>query len=171
MTFRAGRSAEENRIMTGNLKDWQKLKGAKGLEAGFRFLEGPDLAALPLGRHDIDGDVVYALLQRATTRPPVDGRFESHDRYIDIQFLIEGDEVIGLAPAATLQVATPYDAGKDITFYANPPQFEQVPLKPGQFAVFFPADGHMPLCSVGPPMEIHKAVVKVKLEYWKRLQD
>jgi biofilm protein TabA len=156
--------------MTGNLTDWRKLNGTQGLEAGFTFLERPDLATLPLGRHEIDGDSVYAIIQKPMTRPPAEGRFESHEQYIDIQFLIAGEEVIGVVPVAALQATTPYDAGKDIMFYANPPQFQQVPLKPGQFAVFFPGDGHIPLCPAGQQMEIHKAVVKVKMEHRKRFQ-
>lgn len=157
--------------MRGNLKDWRKLDGTKGLEAGFTFLERPDLTALPLGRHDIEGDSVYVLLQKSMTRPPAEGRFESHQRYIDIQFLITGEEVIGLAPVENLEVTAPYNEAKDITFYAVAKGFEAVSLAPGQFAVFFPADGHMPLCAAGQPMEIHKAVVKVKLAYWQSLQN
>ena len=157
--------------MTGNLKDWQKLKGAKGLEPGFKFLERPGLATLPLGRHDIEGDSVYVLLQKPMTRPPAEGKFESHQKYIDIQFLIAGEEVIGLAPVESLKVTTPYDEAKDIAFYAVAEKFQKISLKPGQFAVLFPADGHMPLCPAGQPMEIYKAVVKVKLEYWKKFQD
>lgn len=157
--------------MTGDLKDWQELKGAKGLEVGFAFLERPDLTTLPLGRHDIDGDAVYAILQRSMTHSPAEGRFEFHRQYIDIQFLIAGEEVIGQAPVESLAVTTPYDEAKDIAFYAVAEQFQHVLLKPGQFAVLFPADGHMPLCQAGQPMEIHKAVVKVKPEYWKRFQE
>ena len=155
-------------IMTGHLNDWRTINGTQGLEAGFTFLERPDLARLPLGRHDIEGDSVYVLLQRSTTRPPAEGRFESHQQYIDIQYLIAGEEVIGVAPAESLTVSTPYHGEKDITFYAVPDTYEPVDLVPGQFAVFFPADGHMPLCSAGQPIEIHKAVVKVRVDSWTR---
>jgi YhcH/YjgK/YiaL family protein len=153
--------------MIGHLKDWRTNPAARGFEAGFTFLERSDLATLPLGRHDIDGDSVYAILQRSVTRLPADGRFETHEQYIDIQFLIAGEEVIGLAPVNGLRVTEPYDAAKDIAFYATPNGWERLALTPGQFAVFFPDDGHMPLCAAGQPMAIHKAVVKVKVDYWK----
>jgi biofilm protein TabA len=153
--------------MTGHLKDWRTCPAARGLEAGFTFLERPDLATQTLGRHDIEGDSVYVILQRSLTRPPADGRFESHQQYIDIQFLIAGAEVIGVAPVNSLRTTEPYDATKDIAFYALPDDWERVALTPGQFAVFFPEDGHMPVCAAGQPMEIHKAVVKVKVDYWK----
>jgi biofilm protein TabA len=171
LAIRAAGSEEEKRTMRGDLKNWRTLSGSKGFEAGFTFLERNDLATLPLGRHDIDGDSVYVLLQRSMTRSPAEGRFESHHRYIDIQFLIAGEEMIGLAPVERLNVTAPYDDAKDITFYAVAKGFEEVSLEPGQFAVFFPADGHMPLCAAGQPMEIHKAVVKVKLDFWSTLQE
>jgi YhcH/YjgK/YiaL family protein len=167
----AGAPAEERKIMTGNLRDWRKLKGVKGLEAGFQFLERDDLATLPLGRHDIVGDSVYVILQKPRTRPPSEGKFEAHQNYIDIQCLIAGEEVIGITPVENLKVTTPYDPAKDIAFYAVPEKFGKIPLNPGQFTVLFPADGHLPLCPAGNPMEIHKAVVKVKLDYWKKFQE
>ncbi len=153
-------------MTSGELKRWRSVGGVQGLEAGFEFLERSDLAALPLGKHEIQGDAVYALAMRSASRAPETGQFESHREYIDIQYLISGEEVIGVAPVEELMEVTPYDAAKDIIFYAVPERYTRLEIHPGHFAVFLPEEGHMPLCHASAPHELHKVVVKVKTEYW-----
>jgi YhcH/YjgK/YiaL family protein len=142
----------------------------KGLEAGFEFLGRGDLAALPMGKHTIDGDSVFALAMQSPSRDPSAGKFEAHQVYIDIQYLVSGAEMIGLAPVEGLKVTTPYDAAKDIVFYAVPATYQEVEIRPGHFAVFFPGEGHLPMCHSHGPHELHKVVVKVKMDYWKSRQ-
>ncbi len=154
-------------MTSGELKQWRSVGGVRGLEAGFEFLERGDPTALPLGKHEIHGDAVYALAMRSPSRDPASGQFESHQEYIDIQCLISGEETIGVAPVEELLVVTPYDAAKDIIFYAVPERYRRLEIHPGHFAVFFPREGHMPLCHAGPPHELHKVVVKVKTDYWE----
>jgi len=60
-------------MITGELKRWRNLEGTKGLAAGFEFLERGDLAALPMGRHIIDGDSVFALAMQSPSREPSAG--------------------------------------------------------------------------------------------------
>src|SRR5512143_2343810 len=127
----AGGTERSIRMITGELKRWRSLEGTKGLAAGFEFLERSDLAALPMGRHIIDGDSVFALAMQSSSREPSAGKFEAHQDYIDIQYLVSGKEVIGVAPVAGLQVTTPYDAAKDIVFYAVPATYKDLEIRPG----------------------------------------
>lgn len=157
-------------MITGELKRWRNLEGTKGLAAGFEFLERGDLAALPMGRHIIDGDSVFALAMQSPSREPSAGKFEAHQDYIDIQFLVSGEEVIGVAPVEGLKVTTPYDAAKDIVFYAVPATYKDLEIRPGHFAVFFPGEGHLPMCHSHGPHQLHKVVVKVKVDHWKTRQ-
>jgi biofilm protein TabA len=150
----------------GQLKEWRKLKPAQPFQTGFEFLEKTDLATMPLGRHDLEGDAVYALVQKASSRTPAEGKFEAHRKYIDIQFLVSGEEIIQVAPLESLQIMTPYEDTKDIAFYSHPNKFDRIVMHPGCFAVLFPEDGHMPLCHSGGPHELFKVVIKVKTEYW-----
>ncbi len=154
-------------MISGVLKGWRSLGGVGGLEPGFEFLERGDLTALPLGKHAIQGDQVYAVAMRSLSRAPESGKFESHQEYIDIQYLISGEETIGVAPVEELLVVTPYDPAKDIIFYAVPERYRRLEIRPGHFAVFLPGEGHIPLCHAGAPRELHKVVVKVKTEYWE----
>ena len=157
-------------MITGDLKGWRTLKDVKGLEAGFEFLERGDLAALSMGKHPIDGDSVFALAMQSPSRDPSDGRFEAHQEYIDIQYLVSGEEMIGLAPVEGLKVTSPYDAAKDIAFYAVPATYKALEIHPGHFAVLFPGEGHLPMCHSHGPHQLHKVVVKVKVDSWKARQ-
>ena len=154
-------------MICGKLDGWRRIAGLEGLEAGFEFLERIDPAALPLGRHAILGDDVYASVSKAPSRAPESAQFESHREYIDIQVLLSGEEMIAVLPVGQLAVAAPYDPVKDITWHPIPPRYFALAIPPGHFVVLFPEEGHLPLCHAGGPHELHKVVVKVKLNYWK----
>jgi len=127
----------------------------------FAFLEAVT-AETADGRHEIDGDEIYALVQRYQTRPPADMKLEAHRRYIDIQFLVRGREVIHWAPLAALaDVTLPYEAAKDVGFFAASVETLPVRLAAGQFAILFPDDAHAPCCAWGEPEDVLKVVVKV----------
>ena len=124
----------------------------------FSFLESPDFAALPDGRHEIEGDRCFVVISRGPGRGRQDAKLEAHRRYIDIQFAIDGTDEIGWKPTAQCsQVEMPFDAEKDVALFDDPPD-AWVSLPPRTFAIFFPADAHAPLAGQGP---LHKAVVKV----------
>lgn len=128
------------------------------LEQAFDFLRRPDLATLDDGRHEIDGEQMFAIMAREQGRSPEASPLEFHRRYIDIQYLIAGDEQIGWRPTAGCAHPTqPYDTSRDLGFFSDTPQV-WCRLVPGQFAVFFPEDAHAPLASSG---KIHKVVVKI----------
>jgi YhcH/YjgK/YiaL family protein len=141
------------------------------LEVGFEFLERPELATLPDGKHPIRGDDVYALIMRAPSKAPTVAQFESHRDYIDIQYLVSGDEALGILPVGELTGATPYDPDKDILFYATPAACPALRLPPGHFAVFFPPDGHQPMCHAGVPGMLHKVVIKVRVRAWEARRE
>ena len=119
-TPQASQKKQEGAVVRGNIRNWSSTPGIQGLERAFEYLARTDLAALPLGRTDIEGDDVYVLLSEGETRPPEQVQFEAHRRYIDIQLVVRGQEAIGVAPAAALTTITRYDAAKDIEFFAVP---------------------------------------------------
>lgn len=154
-------------MICGRLDGWRRIQGIDGLEAGFEFLERTDLATLPMGKHEIHGDAVFALAMKAPSKAVAEARFESHRDYIDIQCLLSGEEMIGVAPVGQLQSATPYDTAKDLIFYATPDRYHELAIPPRHFAVFFPWEGHMPMCHSRGLHELHKVVIKVRLDYWQ----
>jgi YhcH/YjgK/YiaL family protein len=120
-----------------------------------------DLAALPAGRHPIDGERLYVSIDDAAGRGRDGARLEVHRRYIDIQVVLEGIDTIGWRSLATCsEPAGPFDPSRDVGFFADPPE-DWFTLSPGRFAVFFPDDAHAPLGGNGP---VRKAVIKVRLD-------
>ena len=126
--------------------------------AAFEFLARPALGSLPLGRHALDGDLLYVTIDQTEGRGREGARLESHRRYIDIQFTIEGDEEIGWTPVDDCAApAGPYDDDRDIRFYEDRPR-TWVAVPRGRFTIFFPEDAHAPLAGRGL---LKKAIVKI----------
>jgi YhcH/YjgK/YiaL family protein len=167
-TRQAAPGKQEGIAVKGTLKDWSSTPGIQGLQRPFEYLARTDLAALPLGRTDIDGDDVFVLVSEGETRPPEQVRFEAHRRYIDIQLVVRGQEAIGVVPAAALVTAEPYDGTKDIEFFATPRESATLALHAGDFAVFAPGDAHRPSLHLDGPHVSRKAVVKVSVAYRDR---
>jgi biofilm protein TabA len=155
-------------MIVGELKQWKTIAGLTGLEGAFEFLEKNQKQELPLGRHPIDGDDIYAIIVRSPSRPFEAGQFESHRKYIDVQYLDAGMESIGYLPIANLNVATPYQEPKDVEFYELPENYEKLSMYPGRFAVFFPGEAHLPNCHLGGEHQLSKIVVKVLSSLHKR---
>ncbi len=124
----------------------------------FSFLSTTDLRALPLGKHAIDGDRLFVLLDRQQGRGHDGAKLEAHRRYIDIQLTLDGIEQIGWRALSTCTGATDlYDEAKDIVFFNDVPT-SWIGVPPSHFAIFFPDDTHAPLAGREP---VWKAVVKV----------
>lgn len=125
------------------------------------FLRREDLPTLDDGKHTIIDDRLFVLIARGQGRGREQSPLEFHRRYIDIQYVVAGNEEIGLRSTPTCQrVASPYDEVKEFGLYHDAPT-TWFALSAGQLAIFFPEDAHAPLAGHGP---IHKAVVKVAVE-------
>lgn len=132
---------------------------AKALEV-LKELHPADLSD---GRHDIDGDNVFLISQHYETKPFRQGKLEAHRKYIDIQFLAAGRELLGYAPGGDLETDQPYSEEKDVVFYKLPDRISSIVLVPGLFCILFPQDTHMPGRQINAPSSVHKVVIKVKL--------
>ena len=137
------------------------------LRRAFEYLAGEDLLAVEPGRVDIDGDTIYAMLQRYTTRPADGALYEAHRLYLDVHLVLAGTETMYWAPTGTLQVAEAYADESDSEMRraaADDTARGAVHLTAGTFAVVFPDDAHIPCCAWQSPAEVEKVVVKVRLE-------
>lgn len=129
----------------------------------FEFLSRKDLATLPNGRYEIDGDNMWAMVQDADLKPFGDVQHpEVHGTYIDIQAPITGPETIGLlslTPEAREKVD--FNAAKDIGFFDA--KTEPLTLQPGEFAILVPPYGaHAPCRSLDGARKIRKLVIKIR---------
>lgn len=126
----------------------------------FKFLTESDLKQLPLGRIDLSDDV-YATVSEYETKNPEDANFESHRKYIDIQYIVSGKELIGLTNDTNLNVISPYNEEKDIAFYKSDGG-KLLTASPDHYFIFFPEDRHRPCLKVNENSMVRKIVVKIK---------
>ncbi len=133
----------------------------KRFEMGLKFLKENDLNELPEGKHEIHGADVYIIISSYITKSPAEGQPEAHKVYVDIQYMIKGSEKIGYEYFNGQSIFKEYDPEKDFMLYDS--ALGSLILNEGMFAVFFPDDIHQPGLMIGEPMNVKKAVVKVKL--------
>lgn len=133
---------------------------APKFKTAFEFLRRKDLAELKEGWYELDNGV-RASVQRYTTFPASELDFETHINYFDVQYMVSGQELVGVVNAGNLVTKIPYDRDNDIAFYREPPFSGSVFLQPGDYVVLAPEDAHKPRCAAGEPMAVNKIVVKV----------
>ena len=123
------------------------------------FLKNNDLQTIEEGKHFIKDKDLYVHIQVAKGKTQEAAVLETHIEMIDIQIPITCEETFGYTPLCDLPDFE-YNAEKDITKYGDTKAQTYVTVKPGQFVIFFPQDGHAP-CIINQP-EIKKAIFKVK---------
>lgn len=134
----------------------------ENLKKGFEWLKNNDLNSLPEGKHEIEGSIVYANIQSYETKD--NAPYEAHREYADIQFIIKGEEKIGITTYSNCIVTEKYNKDKDIEFLSlNREKDFFETLKEGEFLVLFPQDAHKPSIDPDKKQNVKKVVVKVKL--------
>ena len=106
------------------------------------------------GKHEIDGSRLFYLISEDMTEP-------YHARYLDIQIVLKGQEGMTFSVLPAGKPDTDWLADKDIAFLAEGEQEKTLILNEGDFVVFYPQEVHKPLCAVGAPAPVRKAVVKL----------
>lgn len=129
------------------------------LARALEYLRATDLGSIPTGRHDIDGDRLFALVQEYTTKKPHECRWEAHRMYIDVQYVVRGVERMGYANIAHARAQDAYDAARDVAFFE--PGDDYLTVREGMLAIFGPEDVHAPSCALVHPAPVRKIIVKV----------
>jgi YhcH/YjgK/YiaL family protein len=154
---------EGNKMIIDNKDEIKNYRGiSAALDKGFDFIEQHDFATIETGRYVIDGDNVYATVMSLQSKKRSNAKFEAHQKYIDIQFIYGGTEIMIWQNTSGLTVSQPYDDTKDITFFDENNRGESFKITAGYFVVFFPGDAHMPDICDNMPADVKKVVVKVK---------
>ncbi len=127
----------------------------------FEYIRSQNMGSIEVGKYEINDQLKAIVSNKAgMTAKESSAKFECHNKNIDIQFCIKGNEQIGWKPrAACTQQRGDYNEEKDVVFYNDAPgMFFQ--LTDNQFAIFFPGDVHAPMIG---ETEIKKMVIKVKI--------
>ena len=150
-------------MIIDTLKNAHKYTGIHPLFAkAFEYIAKTDLDGIEMGKYEIDGDKLKAIYsnKKGMTAAESAAKFECHNKHIDIQLCIHGNEQIGWKPREKCKTENGgYNPEKDVQFYSDQPDmyFE---LTNGQFVIFFPEDVHAPMIG---DAEIKKLVIKVKI--------
>ncbi|MBN2456772.1 MAG: YhcH/YjgK/YiaL family protein [Sedimentisphaerales bacterium] len=135
-----------------------------GLTKALEILKDPALGEQEKGRYEVDGENVFYMVQQYTTKPVEQSKLEAHKTYIDVHYIVKGNELVGYTSLDNPKLpAAHYDKGDD-RLYDVPDNISRIILTPGTFCVAFPQDAHMPCCQIKGPEEVKKIVVKVKME-------
>jgi YhcH/YjgK/YiaL family protein len=159
--------AKINFMILDTIKNWRLYEtfGAR-LAQGLQLLHGGQLTKLPPGKHPIDGELLFANIQEYAGIAPKKGRWEAHHKYIDIQCVLQGSEIMGYTPVENLKVENRYSAAKDVAFYKGGVELgTRLVVEAGMFTIFYPGDAHMPM--LRPPKyagRVKKVVLKVLAE-------
>lgn len=132
------------------------------LQKALGFLRWTNVSELAEGKIEIEGERIYALVQCHDTVATDKPKFEFHRKFIDVHYMVSGEEVIGWAPVERVAITEAYDEAKDVAF-GTVPSSEVTPLhvRAGQLVVLYPEDAHAPRLAAGRASPVKKIVVKV----------
>ena len=137
----------------------------KNFEKALEWLKGDQWKNIPEGRTELNGSDLFVLRNVKQTKSWSEGKYESHNRLVDIQMMIKGSALFKIYPPSELEVSEPYVEDRDITFFkGDPEKAHWVTLSFPLAAVFFPWDGHM--VDVAPddkPAEYDKIIIKIAM--------
>ena len=153
----------------GKLEDLKKQVTNESFKLAFDYLENIDINLLNIKvdeciKKNITDDI-FVLTQAYNTKNRQDCFFESHKKYIDIQYMIKGDEIMDVAFTNELEVINKYDEKTDFIKYKGKQEgISSLLIKEKELAIFYPSDAHQPCIKVNKSVLIYKAVIKIPVE-------
>ncbi|MBN2617039.1 MAG: YhcH/YjgK/YiaL family protein [Spirochaetales bacterium] len=143
------------------LENANKYKGINpNLDKALDFIQTLKSLDLEVGKHSIDGDNMFYMVQDYLTQDEAMCKYESHRKYIDIQLLISGNEIIRCRSFSNKNITEEYNGEKDIEFYSLYGGID-FNLEPGNFVIVLPNELHAPKLKHGVNMNVRKIVVKI----------
>jgi len=138
----------------------------RALYRAIEYIGSTDFTYVENGQYELDGLKMVSIVNRYRTKTLDKAVWESHRKYIDVQFVAGGHERFGIAPLASAPpISTPYNEEKDVIFYE--PGTDTLDAPAGTFMIFYPDDVHAPGLASGippKPAEVVKVVVKVAVD-------
>jgi len=144
-------SVEFERQYESNKELWDKA---------FAYLGDEKLSRIVPGKYPIDGDNVFAIITQGPPKKLEDVKWESHRKYIDLQYVIKGKIKIGVSPVSAAKVTEPYADSRDAVNYTAEGRY--LTATPKEFFLFFPQDAHRPDIKVDGSDTLKKLVIKIR---------
>jgi YhcH/YjgK/YiaL family protein len=126
----------------------------------FKYLAETDLVRVDTGRYPLAGDSLFMIVDEYQTQDVTERKYEAHRKYIDLQYLVSGKELIGIAKLDDQEVLVPYNKERDIAFFRiNDGDYRLADNN--VFFIFFPDDAHQPCVNVERNAPVRKIVFKI----------
>ena len=157
----------ENAIQTAFASDeikeqlMEEFKMEQKLARALEIIEDLDWETVACGRYDVD-DELYYMVQEYETKYPEQARYEAHEKYVDIQYIVKGVERMEFAETSKLKVTEKYNPEKDVKFLEEPKVIDASIVEAGDYRIFYPEDAHRPgLCVNNTPAKVKKILAKI----------
>ena len=139
------------------MKDLNKIKELCPSAYDF-IVNKADGAAV--GKYELEGGA-YVSVQEYTTKARSEAKYEAHKKFIDIQLILSGRELIAVTPIEKMEIKDEYNEAKDVMFFQHNDECTDYVLEVGDFLILYPQDVHMPGVCVNEKSSVRKIVVKV----------
>ena len=137
----------------------------KNFEKAFDFIKKAENENLPVGKYEIDGKELFAIVQEYDSKNPLDYKFEGHTKYIDIQYISSGVEEIEVMSIKNAESGEGYIEEREVEFYSGGKNTGKVVLGNGEYGILYPDDLHKPgLMHDGKSSPIRKILIKVLIK-------
>ena len=135
-----------------------------GIETALRYIQSTDFTKVNNGTYEINGHQLFAIVQEYDTKDSSTEKLEAHKKYIDVQFMIHGQERMGHTLLNNQIPTRDYQSEDDFMLFDEAPDFFSV-VTEGMFTIFYPTDLHMPCILHQASSHVRKVVVKVGIDY------
>lgn len=151
----------KNIMIFDSIKNKENYRDCQRLYQILCYLDNLTPGELPLPNTALDEEGTFCNPVSFRSKPEKECRYEAHQQYIDLHYIVSGVEGIATADVTGLSVETPYDPKKDIGFYTGRAA-GTCWLRKGDFMVCYPSDAHKVAMMEERPEEVRKVVVKIK---------
>ena len=135
-----------------------------GIEIALRYIQSTDFTKLENGKYELAGEHVFAIVQEYDTKDPSNEKLEAHKKYIDVQYVVSGQEKMGHALLKAQVPSREYQTDDDFMLFDESPDFFSL-ITEGMFTIFYPSDLHMPCILHQQSSSVKKVVVKVGVDF------
>ena len=152
-------------MIIGKMADRQRyFEVHSKFREAFEFIKNAVEGGIEVGKYELDGKALFASVQEYTTKAAEECRYEAHRKYIDIQYIVSGAEVMRVCDINSAEINGGFNEGADVGFYKGGDGYVEAVIEAGQYGIFFPEDVHMPCIAYTAPAPVKKIVVKVAVD-------
>ncbi len=134
---------------------------SKRISKAINYISESSFEDMAPGKYPVKEDRIFCLVNQYHTKSKEECEMEAHQKYIDIQLMIIGEEIIGYKPLTNQTPTVDYKPNEDYALYNV--DVDYLKLEKGMFAMFFPHDIHQPEIFLNEPQQVKKVIMKVMM--------